>query len=433
MIRLIVVIGVMMGMLVLVAPSLVQAQAMQAQDLCLARWAWVDGEWNAPFPGNRLGTIDLRSTPQHGPGPIAQGWALFSYDQPMGSTGLHCMGGDLDTAISTAQADTLAVLLEMGMGDLRARTMRGVIAELFISHADPTGVDRWKPFQITRKGLNIHLGGYGNIYGERFSETSRAMQNTLDIRHADYRRMRGEGVPVAQLQRQTGFDSFRLFGRAPTSADLNRLLPTEYRSDGAACIAPQLCTTITESFNTADSDILGPDQTWTEVLGDFDIVSNQARSEGTDDHARAESDIAGSDMYAQANTFNDVAGTSRGNGTAVRFSASADTFYYVGANSDGAQIIAYLVQEVVAGSGTTIATFSGFTDVNGGIVRLEIIGSNLEVFYAGVSRGTVSDATITGNTRGGFASRHNGTQRTRIDNWELADIVTASRRVIRIN
>jgi hypothetical protein len=34
---------------------------------------------------------------------------------------------------------------------------------------------------------------------------------------------------------------------------------------------------LTESFNKADADTLGPDQTWVEDTGDIDVVSNKAR------------------------------------------------------------------------------------------------------------------------------------------------------------
>jgi hypothetical protein len=429
------------GMLLMMA-SKVDAQAPEAQDVCLARWVWNDqGEnatspfWEPPFRDNHLGTLNLRAVSDKGPGPTSTGWGLFSYDQPMGSTGMHCLGGDLDAPMTASQADTLALLLELEIGDIRARDMRNIIAELFLSHGDPTGQTRWKPVQTTRKGLIINLGGFGQIYGERFSETSRATQNTLDVRVADYRRLISEGMPLSQLQAQTGFDGFRIFGREPTSADLDRLLPPERRGDGYRCGDIERCTVFTESFNTADSDILGPDLTWTELGGtDIDIVSNRAHSVTSTGFARAEHDLAGADMYAQSNAFNTTSGLVRGPGSCVRYSAAADTAYYAQGNNNGSgSFVSYDIVERTAGTIAFIAFADGFTDADGGVIRTEITGSTIDVYYNGALRVSTTDASITGNTRGGICGRHTGVDRMEWDNFEVGDLGAVARRVIRVD
>src|SRR5680860_930000 len=341
-----VILGLGVAFMVTAMPTPAHAQGI-GQDICLARWVWNTDDvpyWEPPFSANHIGTLDMRSLPEHAAGPVALGWGLFSYDIPMGITTMHCLGGDLNSSMTTSQVNTLAVLLGLSMGDISARNMRGVIAELFLQQGDPTGVLRWKPLQTTRKGLVIHLGGYGQIYGEPFSETSRATQNTLDVRWADYRRAKAEGVPLPQLRRETGFSGFTIFGREPTPSDLNRLLPPEYRSDGHSCSNPSTCTTITESFNTADSDILGPDLTWTELGGtDIDIVGNHAEAASTEGYARAESALAGADMYGQALVTNLIDGTFRGPGPCVRYAAAADTAYFVIASRTGGVFDAYTV------------------------------------------------------------------------------------------
>ena len=417
-------------------PSTAQAQARTPQDVCLARWELVDGvSWDPPVISAFISAIDLRSDAEQDPGTSPAGWGFFVYDASQGATGMHCLGADLGAAMTAAEVNTIAVILGFPIGTLRARNIGNIIGELLTQEADPTGVTRWKPVQMTKDGIAINVYGYGTVYSAPYSTTADAFQATLDVRWADYRRRKAAGTPLEALQRQTGFDGFRLFGREPTSADLDRLIPTESRDDGYACHDIRLCTTITESFDTADSDTLGPDLSWTETgSGDIDIVSNQAKIAASSGRARADTDLAGSDMYAEADTYNDVGGSSRGNGSAVRFESAADTLYwFMCVSSGGSTCTSYILKKTITGSETTLATVTGVSDSIGGVIRLEVIGSDLEIFYAGASRLTHTDASITGNTRAGMAGRHNGANRMRFDNWGAGDLGAAPRRIIRIN
>lgn len=70
--------------------------------------------------------------------------------------------------------------------------------------------------------------------------------------------------------------------------------------------------TINESFNTADSDTLGPDLSWTETAGNLQIVSNRAVRNGaaTNHFATANDAVADDNVYAEitvaAQTFQNV-------------------------------------------------------------------------------------------------------------------------------
>src|SRR3990167_831503 len=62
-------------------------------------------------------------------------------------------------------------------------------------------------------------------------------------------------------------------------------------------------STIVESFNTADSDTLGPNLSWTELSGDADVVSTQLSiltRTSSAAGARADSDLATDDHYCEA-------------------------------------------------------------------------------------------------------------------------------------
>lgn len=180
---------------------------------------------------------------------------------------------------------------------------------------------------------------------------------------------------------------------------------------------------VSDNFNRADSVVLGSSPegwSWTEVVGNFDIVSNTASDQvGGESSARADIDLASDDHYAQAACVKDNPGSNEP-GVLCRHAAAATTYYRgilrkdTGANSA-------ILQKVVNGSITnlTLGTSSGFTLP--WTIRLEVDGSNLELFGDGLSQATGTDTEITGNTRTGILSIGN-TDRVRLDDFEAGDL-----------
>lgn len=188
-------------------------------------------------------------------------------------------------------------------------------------------------------------------------------------------------------------------------------------------------TTITESFNTADSDTLGPDLTWTETAGDLDIVSNVASLTTTlsDSFARAESDLAGGDHYTQASivTLTQEAWAA----VCVRFASAATTGY-----------LAYMINDT-GSDRTEIWRFDGAASFTGPLrsttetfslpdtIYLEINGSTLQCKFNGVNSGaSVTDATYSGQTRTGLSGYTDGATRAQWDSFQAADLSAANTR-----
>lgn len=156
--------------------------------------------------------------------------------------------------------------------------------------------------------------------------------------------------------------------------------------------------TITESFNTADSDTLGPDLVWTETLADLDIVTNQAKATTAAGEARAESDLSTSNHYAQAACFKNGTGDgAQGLTVCVRFAAAARTYYGLRVEANNG----YTISKRVAGTNTSLKT-GALTWVNGDIIRLEVTGTTLNALKNGVQFDTHTDASIAGGTRCGI-------------------------------
>lgn len=177
----------------------------------------------------------------------------------------------------------------------------------------------------------------------------------------------------------------------------------------------------TESFNTADSDTLGPDLTWDELIGDWDIVGNAAQCQGgaNDCFVRADHDAGTADQYVEAV----VSGTTtdaldRGGVTLQEQSASSTTAtnYVAFIRGDGLLVL----EETTSGSGTELANASpGYT--SGTLIRMERRGSGLVVKYGGTTYITTSDASLTANRRGGMYGKLAASPIIKIDQWAFGD------------
>ena len=187
-------------------------------------------------------------------------------------------------------------------------------------------------------------------------------------------------------------------------------------------------TTITETFNTADSDILGPNLSWTELEGDIDVVTNEARTTGlTASAARAESALATDDHYVQADVL--LSGGATGGRfvgvSARRRSDATNTYYWFALDDDLDQVRVY---RVVAGTATLLANPS-FIIVMGTsyLLKGQVNGSSLEVWVDSVSKATATDTNIVDNLYTEIRGRNNNAgQYARWDNFEAGDLAAAA-------
>lgn len=429
-----------------IAPNSSYAQSPTTQDVCLARWEWKSDDggessyWGWPFQANALGRLDLRSPAETAlPGPRLGGWGLFSYDQPMGSTGMACYGADLDAGLRDTQVDTIALVIGLKMGDIQSRTMRSLIREVYTEEADPTGVIRWKPIRINRKnGFQVRLQGFGTILNEKFSESHSSFQPTLDVRWADYRRHKLQGTDRATLQRWNDYDSFNYFGRKPDAAILDKLIPPEHRLDGSLphrSIFGDTFVEVTSDTALTSHTPTGPNAGtgWASeaatgtVQALNDLVLNDGG--GTSLH-RMTDNLSSDDHYGEIFGQDFIGGswTSRWWGAAARVATGATTAYIGGWDNSNARIY-YLA----AGVYNLVATVAQTNDGANHTHRLEVSGSDLELFIDTVSVLTGSDGNLTGNLNAGFAGSQTGGNRLGWDDFEEADLAApAARRIFRI-
>ncbi len=186
-------------------------------------------------------------------------------------------------------------------------------------------------------------------------------------------------------------------------------------------------STITESFDKADSTTLGPNLTWTETNSNLEVFSNACRAvvnNGSIGEARAESDLATDDHYAQVVG---VLGSATPTATSAvralaRFSASARTHYLMSYAKTTTPTHDRLLGKRVAGTITTLASTAGISFTDGDTVRVQCNGSTITGLRNGTQEETTTDTEITGNTRAGVSTYRNSSSNIYVDTFEAGDL-----------
>lgn len=190
--------------------------------------------------------------------------------------------------------------------------------------------------------------------------------------------------------------------------------------------------TITESFNKADSTTLGPDLTWTEIQGDLQVVSNRVRcvSTGTGSAARADSDLASADHYAQvAIRVNTTTG--HGGGPFVRKDSSATVTFYMLWIDYNISVHRYTFYKYVSGTLTAIgATTNLGSYALGDVFKLSVSGTTLSGYQNGSLLATRTDSSISSGTRCGVRLYAGGgtpnVADAEADDFEAGDLAAAA-------
>jgi hypothetical protein len=163
--------------------------------------------------------------------------------------------------------------------------------------------------------------------------------------------------------------------------------------------------TLSETFDTADSDTLGPVLSWTEESGDIDIVSNKARIiDIGDNHPRARAPALSTAHHsAQVVVRSSSATEAIGMGVMCRkhSSTATKTYYLFDLEFLGDEARAWRVE---AGAFTSLSssvatTAAADTDYT---VKLSTAGSRFLGKIDGVTKFNFTDTGITGNLHTGF-------------------------------
>lgn len=175
-------------------------------------------------------------------------------------------------------------------------------------------------------------------------------------------------------------------------------------------------TTLQDTFvettdtNLADHTATGPDSGygWTQLAGGASgyvvkeaIDELEAGSSQSNTRARADSDLASDDHFAQCSVTNWANSITLNCGPMVRVNSSADSFYVM-LNRDRADN-QYRLFKVTTGSFSLLTSVSEALPTEPATPYLEIDGSDLEGFMDAVSKiGPQTDTSFTGQVRCGL-------------------------------
>ena len=386
----------------------------------LVPWIWSDEAWEIP---GAIGLVDLRNlTQMASPGGNLGGYAFAAFVNQLADPDAIYLGDDLARLTSDQRS---ALQHELAIGEqIVAPNLVGALWEVLTVHADPTGRVRHKPLMSGRgRVMELHLGGHSAIKRRNLvPNESPEWPSVLGVIREDYRHirqqvMRGEAAPCHHRRVLTAL--IEKYGIADHTVFIPQGLANESPLPHS--------TTITESFNTADSDTLGPDLSWTEMVGDIDIVSNRAEKGGVDDNrARADSDLATDDHYAQISvtaTYS-VGSVDTDIGPICRKDSTAtQTFYEALARFEASTL---LMRKMVADTSTVLSNnASTFNDSTFYLVKIKADGSTISSSSEGTEINSVTDTAITGNLRCGFRSYRINAGLAQWDLFEAADLPVA--------
>lgn len=270
--------------------------------------------------------------------------------------------------------------------------------------ADPTGDARSRPIVPSSRGrMRLVLAGHGEVMAKRFTVGMPEAAPVVDMLQRQHRRNRqaalaGELKDAVHHRRILDYWGKKFGVSAPEDVFIPGDVPKERPVPHE--------TTITESFNTADSDTLGPDLSWTELQGDFDIVSNVAELQSIAGSyggiARADSDLSSDDHYVESTIHSNGAATFRFLMQIARKNSSTTLTYYIAYyrySANNCQIYRSSSGSLTSVVGPTSRTL---TDGTAYTARLTCDGSTISQSVDGTSVHSQTDATITGNVRCGI-------------------------------
>lgn len=170
-----------------------------------------------------------------------------------------------------------------------------------------------------------------------------------------------------------------------------------------------------ETFDGANSDTLGPDQSWTELAGDIDVVSDAAEVQsggGAQALARLDLDLGSTNHFieAQCLQFGDPSAAAHSTfGLILRKDTSATlTFYMVEVSNVAVNVVGY---KCVSGTYTSLSA-TNHASVHATepfTFRVEIEGTAIRAYQDGTLVRSWTDSSITSGNYVGLRSYREGT------------------------
>lgn len=385
----------------------------------LVPYAWV-AEGGRSFwrlPASAVGGVDLRTlAAMSAAGGAPQGHAFATCLQGVGGTALATSYHMSETPATAGMRSAWQAVT--GYNPAGA-TLTDLLWDQLTAGSDPSGAAGPKPLVPgVDNVLRLYVGGHSLVKAESFRWGHHPHTNRLrDLLRRQFDEQWEAADEAGRSHARRCLDYTCIKYRV---SDWREFVPQ--RLHGHVPGRLPHATTITESFNKADSDVLGPDLTWTELAGDIDVVSNRAQSVTVNSavFARADSDLSSDDHYAQA-VMGASADSDAYGGVFCRAPGTATQTWYTNDSAWG-ENLSRLVKKV-AGADTTLGsvprTFTAGTTYT---LKVQADGSTVAIYVNDVEDVSVTDTAITGNLRGGLNGYKGGSGHLTWDSFEAADL-----------
>lgn len=381
-------------------------------------WTFNNDEWRAGE--SVIASFDLRSLPEQsviGKEGDTACCAIFVTDSPIAT--IWRFLGTSESANNPIAPQILTELAgQLAISPLTANTLSGVIYELIINKADPSGQGAWKPVKADSDRM-VRFALADLVYERPAPDGSVEWANTVAIEREAYAKLREESLAKSDDQYLKFLDAladkydvdYRTFlGGLPDEG--TKPHETSFTEDWNGCIILSNDLTWDENFDGTD---------W-----DCDGINNRANVVGNVgvDAAKADHNLSTTDQEVQVTLSEYVfsAGTLIA-GTICRKEDSTTATYYFGRGKRD-PTAEFQIGKRVAGATTVIATWIS-TPANGDVLKFRLDGSTLTVFVNGTSRIITTDTSITTGVQCGIMGHStNASNSADVDDWSAADYET---------
>ncbi len=408
----------------------------------LAQWRWNDAEQSHEPPPGAFAVIDLRPVSEQAKAGQSEGWGFFSWpDQVYDESGtlvanMNAMpldavplgyGDCREIQPNTATRDELRTRIGLSAQPAGA-TLIDCVSDVLGSLADPTGVSGPKPLLPTREGLlEIHLAYHSRVKAEAFNgaalfaTTATGRNNRIrEVLRSDLETAYASGGAELLAKVLGGWcDRWGVsYSQAAKWRNLIRgPMLVRLLDEGRGKFNPKKPrTSYSDDFN--DGDLTG----WTSVSGTWDNAGSTIRypSSSSFGSIRYDSDVSSGDHWCDLLSVLSPGGLEHRIGPACRFTSSGRTYYGFRFSSTTGRLVK-LIGGTVTNLGSTWSSSSHFT------FRVQASGSTISGYENGTSKQSLTDTSITGNTRGGCACSSGGgaVNGSTADNYLIDDGVVA--------
>ena len=380
-------------------------------------WVWetrgdIGPYWKAP--DNTIGLFDLRG--------INQEQGFFCTSVPILNSDYTLLGGGnlREHHTNQIQRDAWRDILKLSIEELSnsITNLRDILIKTFEELGDPTGEKRFFPPTATHlRNFELFLGGHNggpekNLISRRkfTGKDDPACKNLLPHLRNTYQKY------IAQeMSAETEEDAEKIvLARKKVLWNWEHKYPgilvMDFQPDGINEKAVKPMTIITDDFNRGNEE-LGVSADWTELTGDFEVVSNEVKQlNALDAEARNDNSLSSDDHYSQLDF------TANGDsGTLVRLTDTNN--WLLGFALPTANQLKLFKR--VGGGFTELGVTQSFTHAAPFTLKTEIDGTSLSMFIDGTLRHGPETATeFAGVLTTGIRLDQNITG----DNFEAADL-----------